>query len=150
MPAKILVVDDEREILELITFNLEAEGYETVTAADGPAAIHLARALLPDLIILDLMLPEMNGFTVCEILQQSPTTAHIPIIMLTALSSELSRIIGLQTGAKDYFAKPFSPRELMLRVKGALLRSQKLNPPKKTKTATASKTKTGLHSEKLA
>ena len=144
MPEKILVVDDELEILELIAFNLKAGGYEVVTAADGPAAIHQACALAPDLIILDLMLPEMDGFTVCEILQRSPATAHIPIIMLTAWSSELSRIISLQTGAKDYIAKPFSPRELMLRVKGILLRSQKLNPPGKLKTSPVQKTKTSL------
>ncbi|MGA2029097.1 MAG: response regulator [Verrucomicrobiota bacterium] len=144
MQEKILVVDDELEILELIAFNLKADGYEVVTAADGVAAIHQVRALVPDLIILDLMLPEMDGFTVCEILQRSPTTAHIPIIMLTAWSSELSRIIGLQIGAKDYIAKPFSPRELMLCVKGILLRSQKLNPPGKLKTTLARKIKTGL------
>jgi DNA-binding response OmpR family regulator len=150
MKGKVLVVDDELEILELITFNLKAGGYEVVTADDGLAAINQARALLPDLIILDLMLPEMDGFTVCEMLQRSPATAHIPIIMLTAWSSELSRIISLQTGAKDYIPKPFSPRELMLRVKSVLLRNQKLNPPGKPKTAPAQKTKTGLLSQKLA
>lgn len=137
MQGKILAVDDEPEILELVAYHLKAEGYEVVTVADGLAAINQARAFLPDLIILDLMLPEMDGFSVCEILQRSPATAGIPIIMLTAWSSELARIVGLQTGAKDYLIKPFSPRELMLRVKSALLLKQKSHPSKNPKAARA-------------
>jgi DNA-binding response OmpR family regulator len=137
MQGKILVVDDEPEILELVAFHLKAEGYEVVTVADGLAAINQARAFLPDLMILDLMLPEMDGFSVCEILHRSPATADIPIIMLTAWSSELARIVGLQTGAKDYLIKPFSPRELMLRVKSVLLLKQEANPSKHRKATRA-------------
>jgi two-component system alkaline phosphatase synthesis response regulator PhoP len=134
MKRKILAVDDEAEILELLAFNLEAEGYEVFTADTGWVAINQARAFLPDLIILDLMLPEMDGFTVCEVLQKLPSTARVPVVMLTAWSSELSRIIGLQAGAKDYVTKPFSPRELIFRVKAILSDDNGLKPQKKSKT----------------
>src|SRR5580698_10325989 len=120
MTAKILVVDDEPDIVELVAFNLRAEGFEVFSAANGPEALNRARALLPDLIGLDLMLPDLDGVAVCEILHRLPSTAPIPVIMLTAWSSELARVIGLQTGAEDYMTKPFSPRELVLRVKSAL------------------------------
>jgi two-component system alkaline phosphatase synthesis response regulator PhoP len=120
MRPRILVVDDEPDIVELVAFNLQTEGYEVITASNGLDALKQARALIPDLIVLDLMLPEMDGLSVCELLHRLPATAQIPIIMLTAWSSELSRIIGLDTGAEDYMTKPFSPRELVLRVKKAL------------------------------
>jgi DNA-binding response OmpR family regulator len=120
MTAKILVVDDEPDIVELVAFNLRAEGFEVFSAASGPEALNRARALLPDLIVLDLMLPDLDGVAVCEILHRLPSTAPIPVIMLTAWSSELARVIGLQTGAEDYMTKPFSPRELVLRVRNAL------------------------------
>jgi len=117
---KILVVDDEPDIVELIGFNLRAEGYEVITAANGREALNQARANLPDLIVLDLMLPEMDGLTVCELLHHLPSTARIPIIMLTAWKSELTRLIGLDTGAKEYITKPFSPRELVSRINTTL------------------------------
>jgi two-component system alkaline phosphatase synthesis response regulator PhoP len=118
--AKILVVDDEPDMLELVSFNLKAEGFEVCTAANGPEALNRARAMLPDLIVLDLMLPDLDGVAVCEILRRLPSTAAIPVIMLTAWSSELARAIGLETGAEAYMTKPFSPRELVLRIKSAL------------------------------
>ena len=120
MRRKILVVDDEPDILELVSFNLRAEGYDVVTAADGKEALNQARAVLPDLIVLDLMLPEIDGLAVCEILRRLPSTAPIPIIMVTAWKSELSRIIGLETGAEDYLTKPFSPRDLVARVNNTI------------------------------
>lgn len=120
MQKKILVVDDEPDIVELIAFNLEAEGYAVITATSGLEALNRARAILPDLIVLDLMLPEMDGLAVCEILHRLPSTALIPVIMLTAWKSELSRMIGLQTGAEDYMTKPFSPRDLVVRVNETL------------------------------
>ena len=120
MRQKILVVDDEPDIVELIVFNLRAEGYDVITAANGREALDQARSALPDLIVLDLMLPEMDGLTVCEILHHLPSTAPIPIIMLTAWKSELSRLIGLDTGAQEYITKPFSPRDLLLRINNTL------------------------------
>ena len=120
MRQKILVVDDEPDIVELVAFNLRAEGYEVVTAASGPQALNQARATLPDLIVLDLMLPELDGLSVCEILHRLPSTAPIPIIMLTAWKSEISRLIGLNVGASDYITKPFSPRDLVASVNRTL------------------------------
>ena len=121
---KILVVDDEQDILELLTFNLEKTGYEVVTARDGPQAIELAYTCKPALILLDLMLPEIDGFAVCELLRQTPDTASIPIIILTAWKDEQSRLLGLELGAEDYITKPFSPAELVLRVGKVLRRDQ--------------------------
>jgi len=117
---KILIVDDEPDIVELLAFNLKAEGYEVVTAASGLEALNQARATLPDLILLDLMLPELDGLAVSEILHRLPSTAPIPIIIITAWKSELSRVIGLATGAEDYVTKPFSPRDLVRRVNRTL------------------------------
>jgi DNA-binding response OmpR family regulator len=95
-----LVVDDEPDLVELVSFNLRAEGYDVVTAANGLEALDRARAVLPDLIVLDLMMPELDGLSVCEILRRLPSTAPIPVIMLTAWKSELTRIIGMDTGAR--------------------------------------------------
>ena len=120
MRQKILVVDDEPDIVELLSFNLQAEGYEVIKAASGLEALNQARASLPDLIVLDLMLPELDGLAVCEILHRLPSTASIPVIMLTAWKSEISRVIGLSTGAEDYVTKPFSPRDLVTRVNQTL------------------------------
>jgi two-component system phosphate regulon response regulator PhoB len=117
------VVDDEPDAVELIEFNLKSNGYDVVTAADGEEALQKARAVLPDLIILDLMLPEVDGMEVCKILRRDQRTSGIPIIMLTAKAAEIDRILGLELGADDYVTKPFSPRELVLRVK-RLLRVQ--------------------------
>ena len=123
MKTKILVVDDEPDVVELVDFNLKAAGFEVVTATDGEEALKKARAALPSLIILDLMLPEVDGLEVCKILRRDPQTSGIPIIMLTAKAAEIDRILGLELGADDYVTKPFSPRELVLRVK-RLLRSE--------------------------
>lgn len=120
MRQKILVVDDEPDIVELIGFNLRAEGYDVITAANGREALDQARSSLPDLIVLDLMLPEMDGLTVCELLHHLPSTSPIPVILLTAWKSELTRLIGLDTGAKEYITKPFSPRDLVQRIKNTL------------------------------
>lgn len=120
--AKILVVDDEPDAVELVEFNLKNAGFEVITAADGAEALKQARAALPDLVVLDLMLPEVDGLEVCKLLRRDAATAGIPIIMLTAKAAEIDRVLGLELGADDYLTKPFSPRELMLRVKGLLRR----------------------------
>ena len=122
--AKILVVDDEPDAVELVEFNLKNAGFEVVTAADGAQALKKARAALPDLIVLDLMLPEVDGLEVCKLLRRDAATAGIPILMLTAKAAEIDRVLGLELGADDYVTKPFSPRELTLRIKGLLRRRQ--------------------------
>lgn len=124
MPKKILVVDDDAELVELVSFNLKQAGYSVGTAADGVEALKKALSLMPDLIILDVMMPELDGFAVCEILRRDSTTASIPIIMLTALSSELGRMAGLGSGATDFLSKPFSPRLLIERVENLLKKAQ--------------------------
>jgi two-component system phosphate regulon response regulator PhoB len=117
---RILVVDDEPDAVELIEFNLKANGYEVVTAADGEEALQKARTIMPNLIILDIMLPEVDGMEVCKILRRDQRTSAIPVIMLTAKAAEIDRVLGLELGADDYVTKPFSPRELALRVKRLL------------------------------
>ena len=126
MTQRILIVDDEPDTVELIDFNLKHAGYETLTARDGAVAFEQARSFLPDLIVLDLMLPVIDGFEVCKLLRRDPGTAVIPVIMLTAKASEIDRVLGLELGADDYLTKPFSPRELMLRIKGLLRRGRKI------------------------
>jgi len=121
---KVLVVDDEPDAVELIDFNLKAAGYEVVIAADGNEALKKARSSLPDLIVLDLMLPEVDGLEVCKILRRDPATAAIPIIMVTAKAGEIDRVLGLELGADDYITKPFSPRELLARIRAVLRRYQ--------------------------
>ena len=120
MKAKILVVDDEPDVLDLVTYNLNQAGFQTLTASDGADALRKARSAAPDLILLDLMLPEMDGLEVCKLLRRDTKTSAIPIIMLTARAGEMDRIVGLELGAVDYVPKPFSPRELVLRVKKRL------------------------------
>ena len=115
---KILVVDDENDVAELFSFNLRAAGFEVITAANGQEALGKARALMPGLILLDVMLPEIDGFEVCRLLRQDPLTRQIPIIMLTAMVSEISRLVGLESGADEYLTKPLSPRQLVSRVSG--------------------------------
>jgi two-component system phosphate regulon response regulator PhoB len=119
---RILVVDDEPDAVELVEFNLKGAGYQVSTASDGEEALRKAREQVPDLIVLDVMLPEVDGLEVCKILRRDGTTASIPIIMLTAKAGEVDRVLGLELGADDYITKPFSPREMVLRVK-RLLRS---------------------------
>jgi two-component system phosphate regulon response regulator PhoB len=129
---KILVVDDEPEAIELVEFNLKQAGYDVASAADGAEALKKARALQPSLVVLDLMLPEMDGLEVCKILRREPTTKAIPIIMLTAKAAEIDRVLGLELGADDYLTKPFSPRELVLRVKKVLQRGRAEGDEEKT------------------
>ncbi len=126
---KILVVDDEPDAIELIKFNLKAAGYEVITAVDGEEALKKARSMLPDLVILDLMLPEVDGLEVCKILRRDQRVSATPILMLTAKAAEIDRVLGLELGADDYVTKPFSPRELVLRVK-RLLRTEPTNNTK--------------------
>lgn len=118
----ILCIDDEQNILALLTFNLEAAGYNTLTATTGADGLAVAKQAMPSMILLDLMLPDMNGTDVCKQLKADPMTASIPIIMLTAKDSEVDKILGLELGADDYITKPFSVRELVARVKALLRR----------------------------
>jgi len=122
--SKILVVDDEPEAVELVEFNLKGAGYEVSTAGDGAEALSKARRIQPNLVILDVMMPEIDGMEVCKLLRRDPATSTIPIIMLTAKASEVDRVLGLELGADDYVVKPFSPRELVLRVKKILERGK--------------------------
>ncbi len=122
MKTTILMVDDEPDVVELVAFNLDAAGYAVIKAENGGEAIEKARREMPALIILDLMLPGIDGFDVCKVLRADPTTTAIPLIMLTARVAELDRVLGLALGADDYVTKPFSPRELVLRVKNVLRR----------------------------
>ncbi len=121
--AKILVVEDEKAIAEAITYNLQREGYRTVAASDGLKAVELARREQPDLVLLDWMLPGQDGLEVCRALKQDAATRRIPVIMVTVKSSETDKVLGLELGADDYVTKPFSPRELVARVKALLRRA---------------------------
>jgi two-component system alkaline phosphatase synthesis response regulator PhoP len=121
MPApKILVVDDEPAVTDLLAYNLRKSGYEPLVAADGREALRLARHASPDLILLDLMLPELDGLDVCRELRK---TSAVPIIMITARGEEIDRVVGLELGADDYVSKPFSVRELLARIKAVLRRA---------------------------
>jgi len=113
---KILVVEDDAELVELLSFNLKQAGFAIGTASDGVEALKKARSVSPDLILLDLMLPELDGFAVCEILRRDPATASVPIIMVTAVSSGLARLAGLEAGANDYITKPFNLKQLLARI----------------------------------
>ena len=124
MSETVLVVDDEADVIDLVVYNLQKAGYKTMTARDGASAIQKTRDLLPALVVLDLMLPHVEGTEVCKLLKADSKTAHIPVIMLTAKADELDRVVGFELGADDYVPKPFSPRELVLRVKTVLRRAQ--------------------------
>ncbi|QJT08550.1 response regulator [Oceanidesulfovibrio marinus] len=121
---EVLVIEDDEDILQLLTFNLESAGYEVSSAMDGYEGLVEARRRQPGLIILDIMLPSMDGFEICKELKRKQETASIPVIMLTARGEEVDRIVGLELGADDYVIKPFSPRELLLRVKAIMKRIQ--------------------------
>jgi two-component system, OmpR family, phosphate regulon response regulator PhoB len=121
---RILVVDDEEDLLELIRYNLTKEGYRVECAVSGEQAIQEARASVPDLIVLDLLLPNVDGLDVCKHLKSDPKTQHVPIVMLTAKSEEADVVTGLELGADDYITKPFSVRELVLRIRAVLRRRE--------------------------
>lgn len=120
MGKKILIVDDEKNIVDILKFNLKKEGFSTIEAYDGEQAVELALSEKPDLILLDVMLPKIDGFTVCRKLRQSLST---PILMLTAKEEEVDKVLGLELGADDYITKPFSQRELMARIKANIRRT---------------------------
>lgn len=122
----ILVVDDEVNVLQLLKYTLGKEGYQVISATNGRDAIRLTEEKEPDLIILDIMLPEINGYDVLRILKANRQSAPIPVIMLSALGEEVDKVVGLELGAEDYITKPFSPRELIARVKVRLRHKQKL------------------------
>ena len=123
---KILVVEDEADVMELVRYNLEKNGYQTETAIDGREALEKVRSKSPDLILLDLMLPEIDGLEVCRSVKKDAKTADIPVVMLTAKGTEADIVAGLEMGADDYVTKPFSPRVLMARVKAVLRRKDVL------------------------
>jgi two-component system alkaline phosphatase synthesis response regulator PhoP len=123
MKQKILVVDDEPVLLDTLVYNLQQEGYQVITAADGGSALEATRSERPDLIILDVMLPEMDGLEVCRQLRREKSSATIPILMLTARGEEIDKVIGLEVGADDYVTKPFGRRELLSRVRALLRRA---------------------------
>jgi phosphate regulon transcriptional regulator PhoB len=118
----ILLIEDEKNITELVKYNLELEGFRVLTSAKGNSGLTAAQKERPSLIILDLMLPELSGLEICKILKRDPKTKKIPIIMLTAKGTESDKVAGLELGADDYMTKPFSPRELVARVKAVLRR----------------------------
>ena len=129
----VLIVEDEKDIARMIEYNLQKEGYATLSVQTGEDAFSAAKKETPDLIILDLMLPGMDGFETCRKLKGGEMTARIPVIMLTARSREADKVAGLELGADDYITKPFSPRELVARIKAVLRRGEPALPPKKIK-----------------
>src|SRR6266699_6265520 len=114
---KILIIEDESDVADLLTLNLRKAGFRISTAADGASGLQNARDDRPDFIVLDLMLPKISGLEVCRILKSDTATSQIPILMLTAKAEEVDRIVGLEFGADDYVTKPFSPREVVLRIR---------------------------------
>ncbi len=123
----VLIVEDEADIRDLLSFNLEREGFNTIQAEDGIKGLELANAHKPNIILLDVMMPGKDGFQVCRELERNTETANIPIIMLTAKGEEIDRIVGLELGADDYVVKPFSVREIILRIKAILRRQESAN-----------------------
>lgn len=121
---KILIVDDEEHIIELIKFNLENNGYKVICANNGNDAVKLAKSEIPQLVLLDLMLPGLDGYDVCREIRKDPSISTVPVIMITAKGEEIDKILGLELGADDYITKPFSIREMMARVKAMLRRAK--------------------------
>ena len=126
--AKILIIEDEKDIVKLLQYNLEREGYQVTSVPTGEEALRLLEKQSPDLVILDVMLPGIDGLETCRLLKQDPPKKDIPVLMLTAKSEETDVIVGLRLGADDYVTKPFSPKVLMARVKALLRRSQNKQP----------------------
>lgn len=122
---KVLIVDDEVDLLKLLEFNMVQAGFQAFTASTGAGAIDVARRERPDVVLLDLMLPDIQGTEVCRQLRSMPETAHVGIVMVTAKGEEIDRVVGFELGADDYVVKPFSPRELILRVRAVLKRSRR-------------------------
>jgi two-component system phosphate regulon response regulator PhoB len=120
----ILIIEDEKDLADILAYNLEREGFRAVTARDGLAGLDAAMTSPPDLVVLDLMLPGMPGTEICRHLKQNPKTTAIPVIMLTAKGDEIDRVVGFEIGADDYVVKPFSTRELLLRIKSVLRRAR--------------------------
>ena len=137
MAEKILVVDDEKALQETLAYNLIRQGYEVETSGDGPSALEAARTFKPDLILLDVMLPGIDGFELCRILRQDMNT---PVLMLTARDDEIDRVVGLEVGADDYMTKPFSMRELLARVKAMLRRVRLIREEVKSSATVDEKT----------
>lgn len=131
MGRTILVVDDEKSIVDILSFNLKKEGYEVITAYDGEKALQISGEAPPDLILLDVMLPKLNGFEVCSAIRRTDT--RTPIIMLTAREEETDKVLGLELGADDYITKPFSIREVLARVKANIRRTVQAAPPEEIK-----------------
>lgn len=128
MQHRILVVDDETDVIDMLLVNLRGAGFQVSAVEDGASAIAKAKSEPPSLIILDLMLPGMSGLEICKVLKSDPVTQHIPVIMLTAKGEEVDKIVGLELGADDYVTKPFSPRELILRINRSLRRGKDKSP----------------------
>ena len=124
MAQRVLIVEDEPDIRDLLVFHLQREGYQVIHSRTGAEALRLVRAESPDLVLLDLMLPEVDGLEVCRRLRRDPATRALPIVMLTARGDEVDRVLGLELGADDYVVKPFSPRELVARVRAVLRRAR--------------------------
>jgi two-component system phosphate regulon response regulator PhoB len=125
----VLVIDDEKDLIELVRYNLDRDGFDVIAASNGRSGLDIATAHKPDLIVLDLMMPGTDGLEVCRQLRADPRTARTPVIMLTAKAAEADRIVGLELGADDYVTKPFSPRELVARVKAILRRTAQQEQP---------------------
>jgi two-component system phosphate regulon response regulator PhoB len=122
MRDRVLIVEDEKDVREMLRLNLKAGGFDVLEAHNGAEGLAIAKAELPSVVILDLMMPEMSGMEVCRALRRNPATSRIPILMLTAKSAEVDKVAGLEVGADDYVTKPFSPRELLLRVRAVARR----------------------------
>ena len=122
--ALILVVEDEKDLLDVLVYNLKASGYEVISSSDGAGVVEMVREHLPDLVLLDLMLPEASGLDLCRTLKADPKTKSIPVIMVTAKGEEIDRVVGFELGADDYVVKPYSTRELLLRIHVILRRGQ--------------------------
>jgi len=135
MKEMILIVEDDKDIIKMLDYNLKKEGYKTLSARNGEDAIDLARQKHPDMVILDLMLPGIDGLEVCKTLKRDSKTSSIPIIMLTAKSQESDKVVGLELGADDYMTKPFSPRELIARIKAVLRRGGEKDGPSEVLSA---------------
>src|SRR2546428_5221206 len=126
--AQVLIVDDERDLVRLLEFNLQQAGFETAVAYGGEEALQKTRQRVPDLVVLDLMLPDISGTEVCRQLKASRRTRHVPVLMLTARTDEVDRVVGFEVGADDFVTKPFSVRELVLRIRAILRRGAGADP----------------------